>query len=66
MQYIQVQLHTTNSEHVGTENMSNALLPFKQRISNAKYFVFRAVLLDVGGRRHKVLESNFNIYPNTR
>ena len=24
------------------------------------------MLLDVGGRRHKVLESNFNIYPNTR
>ena len=23
-------------------------------------------MLDVGGRRHKVLESNFNIYPNTR
>ena len=27
---------------------------------------FRAMILDVGGRRHKVLESNFNIYPNTR
>ena len=26
----------------------------------------RAMILDVGGRRHKVLESNFNIYPNTR
>lgn len=24
------------------------------------------MVLDVGGRRHKVLESNFNIYPNTR
>ena len=24
------------------------------------------MILDVGGRRHKVLESNFNIYPNTR
>ena len=29
-------------------------------------FIFRAMILDVGGRRHKVLESNFNIYPNTR
>ena len=27
---------------------------------------FRAMVLDVGGRRHKVLNSNFNIYPNTR
>ncbi len=26
----------------------------------------RAVILDVGGRRHKVLESNFNLFPNTR
>ena len=26
----------------------------------------RAMLLDVGGRRHKVLESNFNVFPNTR
>ena len=24
------------------------------------------MILDVGGRRHKVLESNFNIFPNTR
>ena len=24
------------------------------------------MVLDVGGRRHKVLESNFNIFPNTR
>ena len=24
------------------------------------------MVLDVGGRRHKVLNSNFNIYPNTR
>ena len=24
------------------------------------------MILDVGGRRHKVLETNFNIYPNTR
>ena len=28
--------------------------------------IFRAMVLDVGGRRHKVLNSNFNIYPNTR
>ena len=27
---------------------------------------FRAMILDVGGRRHKVLENNFNIFPNTR
>lgn len=26
----------------------------------------RALILDVGGRRHKVLDSNFNIFPNTR
>ena len=24
------------------------------------------MILDVGGRQHKVLQSNFNIYPNTR
>ncbi len=28
--------------------------------------LFRVLILDVGGRRHKVLESNFNIFPNTR
>lgn len=26
----------------------------------------RAMVLDVGGRKFKVLESNFNVYPNTR
>ncbi|CAB4057317.1 unnamed protein product [Lepeophtheirus salmonis] len=26
----------------------------------------RAIVLDVGGRRHKVLESNFCTFPNTR
>ena len=24
------------------------------------------MILDVGGRRHKVLESNFSVFPNTR
>ena len=24
------------------------------------------MVLDVGGRRHKVLESNFSVFPNTR
>ncbi|TRY79557.1 hypothetical protein TCAL_13754, partial [Tigriopus californicus] len=27
---------------------------------------FRSMVLDVGGRRHKVLDSNFSIFPNTR
>jgi hypothetical protein len=24
------------------------------------------MILDVGGRRHKVMESNFSVFPNTR
>jgi hypothetical protein len=36
------------------------------RKTHYSYYFFRAMMLDVGGRRHKVLESNFNIYPNTR
>ena len=46
-----------------TQNEPNkSKLNFK--VSNLTFF--RAMVLDVGGRRHKVLESNFNIYPNTR
>ena len=41
---------------LGTYNMIDIL----------NYLLFRAMILDVGGRRHKVLESNFSVFPNTR
>ena len=42
------------------------------RVQHNQFFIpfshsfCRAMVLDVGGLRHKVLESNFNIYPNAR
>ena len=39
---------------------------FKYVDDYAVYYFFRAMILDVGGRRHKVLESNFSVFPNTR
>ena len=41
-------------------------IAYSELSSNFSHSFCRAMILDVGGRRHKVLESNFNIYPNTR
>ena len=37
----------------------------RSKLNNIDH-LFRSLVLDVGGRRHKVLESNFMVFPNTR
>ena len=50
-----------------TSNSFKTLTPIYDTINTINRSIYdRAMILDVGGRRHKVLESNFSVFPNTR